>query len=150
MIDAPLSLPNRRTLLGLAAGAGAAGLLPAGAWADSRSGAVAAVIDSMIRDQGFQGVVMLGRGGRARTTHANGMAHIGKAIPMRADTPLGIASISKRLTAVAVMRLVEVGRLSLDAPITTWLPDYPAATGARITLRRLLSNSSGVPNPFRA
>ncbi|RZJ43950.1 MAG: class A beta-lactamase-related serine hydrolase [Brevundimonas sp.] len=150
MIDAPFSPPSRRTLVGLVAGAGAAGLLPTGAWADSRSGAVAAVIDGMVREQGFQGVVMLGRGGRARTTHANGLAHIGKGIPMRADTRLGIASISKRLTAVAVMRLVEQGRLSLDTPITRWLPDYPAATGARITLRRLLSNSSGLPNPFRA
>ncbi|HWW12285.1 MAG TPA: serine hydrolase domain-containing protein, partial [Brevundimonas sp.] len=87
---------------------------------------------------------------RARITHAAGMAQIARGVPMRAATSLGIASISKRLTAVAVMRLVDEGRLSLDAPITTWLADYPAETGARITLRRLLSNSSGVPNPFRA
>lgn len=69
---------------------------------------------------------------------------------MRVGTPLGIASISKRLTAVAVMRLVEQDVLSLDAPITTWLKNYRADTGARLTLRHILSNSSGAPNPFRA
>jgi D-alanyl-D-alanine carboxypeptidase len=148
MIETPLSRPDRRMLLGAAMGAGAMGLLPAGAHAD-RS-ALAAVVEGMVRDHGFQGVVLLGRQGRVQSVHAHGMAHIGKAIPMRADTPLGVASISKRLTAVAVMRLVEQGRLSLDGPITAWLPDYPVATGARVTLRRLLSNSSGVPNPFRA
>jgi CubicO group peptidase (beta-lactamase class C family) len=47
-----------------------------------------------------------------------------------------------------VLKLVEAGKLSLDAPITTWLPDYRADTGAKVTLRRLLSNSSGVPNGF--
>jgi CubicO group peptidase (beta-lactamase class C family) len=103
----------------------------------------------MVRDHGYQGVVMLGRGGRAHFARATGLARIEGAIPMRVGTPLGIASISKRLTAVAVMRLVEQGALSLDAPITTWLTDYPADPGARITLRRLLSNSSGAPNPFR-
>ncbi|WP_439472887.1 serine hydrolase domain-containing protein [Brevundimonas sp.] len=148
MIETPLSRPDRRTLLGVAMGAGAASLLPAVARADTP--AVAAVIEGMVRDHGFQGVVLLGRRGRVQSVHASGMAHIGQGLPMRADTALGIASISKRLTAVAVMRLVEQGRLSLDGPITTWLPDYPAATGAHITLRRLLSNSSGAPNPFRA
>lgn len=150
MIDASLSAPNRRMLLWGAGVAAAAGLLPGAARADGRAEAVGAVLDGMVRVHGFQGVVALGRGGRIRTARAVGMAHIAPGIPMRTDTPLGIASISKRLTAVAVMRLVERGVLSLDAPITTWLPDYRADVGARLTLRRLLSNSSGAPNPFRA
>lgn len=147
MIDASSGALSRRTLLWGAAAVTAAGAPPARA--DGRSDAVAAVVDGMVRDHGFQGVVALGRRGRIQTARAVGMAHIGRGIPMGANTPLGVASISKRLTAVAVMRLVERGLLSLDAPITNWLRDYPADTGARITLRGLLSNSSGAPNPFR-
>lgn len=151
MIDASVPAMSRRTLLWGAGAATAAGVAPPGAArADGRADAVAAVVDGMVRDHGFQGVAALGRRGRIPTARAMGMAHIGQGIPMRADTPLGIASISKRLTAVAVMRLAERGVLSLDAPITTWLPDYRADVGARLTLRRLLSNSSGAPNPFRA
>lgn len=149
MINASLPALNRRMLL-CAGAVTAAGLLPDAAHADGHADAVGVVMDGMDRDHGFQGVVALGRGGRIRTARAIGMAQVAQGIPMRMDTPLGIASISKRLTAVSVMRLVEQGGLSLDAPITTWLPDYRADVGARLTLRRLLSNSSGAPNPFRA
>jgi len=68
-------------------------------------------------------------------------------LPVTPATLFCIGSISKPLTALAVMRLVEEDRLDLDAPVTSyvpWLtfsqPDY--APG--ITLRRLLSHSSGI------
>ena len=150
MIARPLAAPSRRTLLWGGGALGLMGSAPGVAWADSRATAVAGVVDGMVRDHGFQGVVLMGRQGRAHWSRAVGLAQIERGIPLRMETPLGIASISKRLTAVAVMRLVEAGVLSLDAPITTWLPDYRADTGARVTLRRLLSNSSGVPNNFQA
>lgn len=107
-----------------------------------------AIIDAMVRDHGFQGVVLLGRGGTPRFSHAVGSADIDRGTTMTVDTPFRIASVSKRLTSVAVMRLIERNRLALDAPITSYLPDYRADTGARVTLRRLLCNSSGVPNLF--
>lgn len=141
---------NRRSLLALAGGAAAATALPGPALAGGSSleSRVTPLIDGMVRDSGFQGVVLLGQGGRTRFARATGQAVIERAVPMTTDTPLGIASISKRIKAVAVMRLVDQGKLDLDAPITTWLTDYRADTGARVTLRRLLSNSSGVPNLF--
>jgi CubicO group peptidase (beta-lactamase class C family) len=54
-----------------------------------------------------------------------------------------IASASKWLTAAVVLQLVGEGKLSLDKPISTWLPDSPPAAGA-ITLRQLLSQTSGL------
>ena len=42
---------------------------------------------------------------------------------MAPDTPIRIASVSKMFTAVVVLQLVEEGRLTLDEPIATWLPD---------------------------
>ncbi|MDQ8756226.1 serine hydrolase domain-containing protein [Sphingosinicella sp. LHD-64] len=113
------------------------------------TGSARSIIDEMVRQYGFQGVVVIGRDGLPRFSHAVGSADIERQIAVAVETPFGIASISKRLTAVAVMRLVERGRLALDQPITAYLPDYRPDTGARVTLRHLLSNSSGVPNLFR-
>lgn len=108
------------------------------------------VVDAFVKEQAFNGVVMMGKAGRPTYARAFGMADIEAGKPATVDTVYAIASISKWLTATTVLKLVEAGKLSLDAPITTWLPDYRADTGAKITLRRLLSNTSGVPNGFTA
>ncbi|MBD3257812.1 serine hydrolase, partial [candidate division GN15 bacterium] len=57
-----------------------------------------------------------------------------------------ISSITKQFTATAILQLKEQGRLSLDDPVTKYLPDYPAETGDRITIGQLLSHTAGVPN----
>ncbi|HEU4560029.1 MAG TPA: serine hydrolase domain-containing protein [Longimicrobium sp.] len=56
-----------------------------------------------------------------------------------------IASASKWLTAIAVLTLVDEGKLSLDAPISAKLPEFTGAKG-QITLRQLLSHTSGIPD----
>ncbi|CAM2005560.1 serine hydrolase domain-containing protein [Acanthopleuribacter pedis] len=81
-----------------------------------------------------------------------GVATVGKTRPMTADTPTAIGSITKSMTALAVMRLVDQGRLDLDAPVTTYLPDFRTADkqgSDRITVRMLLANSSGLPSMDR-
>lgn len=133
-------------------GAGAAALVSTAAAGTRRTSnpldRTRSVIGAMVRDHGFQGVILLGRRGVPRFAQAIGAADIAAGTALTVHTPFGIASISKRLTTVAIMRLVQRGRLSLDAPITTYLGDYRTDTGARIKLRHLLSNSSGVPNLF--
>lgn len=62
-----------------------------------------------------------------------------------ADTIYPIGSLSKLFNAVAAMRLVEDGRMTLDAPITRHLPWATPATGGPPTLRALLSHGSGLP-----
>jgi D-alanyl-D-alanine carboxypeptidase len=136
----------RRTLLAGSIASALLGNRPVSAADRSQNASMHALINAAARDHSFQGVVVLSRAGRTFYSRAIGMADIARGRPIRVDTPFGIASISKRLTAVAVLRLVEQGKLTLDGPITTWLPWYRADTGARISLRRLLSNSSGVPN----
>jgi CubicO group peptidase (beta-lactamase class C family) len=138
---------DRRDLL--LAGAGLA-LTPAAALAAQPLGSDNPVVDAFVKEQGFNGVVMLGKAGKPTYARAFGMADIEASKPATIDTVYAIASISKWLTAATVLKLVEAGKLSLDAPITTWLKDYRADTGAKVTLRRLLSNSSGVPNGFTA
>ena len=54
-----------------------------------------------------------------------GMADVENQVPVNADTPFLVGSISKSFTALAVMTLVEAGKIDLDAPIRRYLPDAP-------------------------
>jgi D-alanyl-D-alanine carboxypeptidase len=140
---------SRRAMLGSGVALGLVGGSAARA-ADAQAPALRTIVDTFAHEQGFQGVVLFRSAGRPDFSAAIGLADRAKNVPMRAETAFGIASVSKRLTAVATLRLVERGRLTLDAPITRWLPWYRADTGARVTLRHLLSNSSGIPNAYAA
>ncbi len=59
------------------------------------------------------------------------------------DTPFVIGSISKSFTAVAVMQLVEAGGVDLDAGISQYLEAFSDSPGASVTIRQLLSHTSG-------
>ena len=64
------------------------------------------------------------------------------------DTPFVIGSLSKGLTALAVLRLVDGGAIDLDAPASTYLPTFRTAdeaASASITVRQLLNQTSGLP-----
>lgn len=62
---------------------------------------------------------------------------------IKPDTQYPIASASKFFTAATVMAVVDEGKLSLDQPVSTWLPKLPAAAG-KLTLRQILSQTSGL------
>ena len=64
------------------------------------------------------------------------------------QTPFILGSTSKSFTALAVMQLVEAGRIDLDAPVIRYLPWFRtgnATASARITVRNLLNQTSGLP-----
>jgi CubicO group peptidase (beta-lactamase class C family) len=94
----------------------------------------------------FNGVVLVRRAtGETAQVRSFGLANIAGKVPLKASTPFQIGSISKWISSVAVLRLVDQGKLALDVPIKTYLKELPEHTGA-ITLRQLLSNSAGIPN----
>jgi CubicO group peptidase (beta-lactamase class C family) len=66
-------------------------------------------------------------------------------VPLAEDTLFPVASITKLATALAVLRLVADGRLDLDDPLHTHLPDAVAAVGG-VTIRTLLCHTSGLPD----
>lgn len=66
--------------------------------------------------------------------------------PVTVQTPFRIGSITKSFTALAIMQLVEAGKIELDAPVQRNLPWFRAAdeaAAARITVRQLLNQTSG-------
>ena len=62
-----------------------------------------------------------------------------------ASTVYRIGSITKQFTSAAIMRLAERGKLSIDDPMSKYLPDVPTH-GRSITIRRLLNHTSGIHN----
>ena len=72
----------------------------------------------------------------------SGLADVAARRPVTPRTLFAIASITKTFTSALVLRLVEHGVLSLDDPLTKWVPDFPHAEG--VTVRQLLSNTSGL------
>lgn len=74
---------------------------------------------------------------------AVGMADMEQSVPIRPDMVFRIGSITKQFTAVAILQLVEQGKLKLDADIRTYLPDYPTQ-GKTILLEQLLNHTSGI------
>ncbi|WNG22221.1 beta-lactamase family protein [Cystobacter fuscus] len=101
-------------------------------------------------EHGFNGVVLVGRGRHVEDVQTFGLADAEAHVPVTPRTRFEVGSISKWVASIVVLKLVDQGKLSLDAPITTYLPDYRADTGAQLTLRRLMSHSSGVPNQIIA
>jgi CubicO group peptidase (beta-lactamase class C family) len=65
-------------------------------------------------------------------------------VPMRADTIFDMASVSKLFTSIAVMQLVERGKVDPDEPVATYLPEFGVNGKASITIAQLLTHTSGL------
>lgn len=74
-----------------------------------------------------------------------GLADLQNSIPVSENTVFIINSITKAFTGVAIMQLVEVGKLNLSAPVSAYLNDLPD-TWKTVTIQQLLSHTSGIPD----
>jgi serine beta-lactamase-like protein LACTB, mitochondrial len=72
-----------------------------------------------------------------------GMADVENGVPATADTNYRIASINKSLTAVALMQLVEAGKMDLDAPIQKYVPSFPQKQWP-VIVRDVMHHVSGI------
>lgn len=64
-------------------------------------------------------------------------------IPMRQDTIFDLASVSKLFTSTAVMQLFDKGLIKLDEPAATYIPEFAANGKEKVTIRQLLTHTSG-------
>ena len=75
-----------------------------------------------------------------------GVTSVDHPLPVDADTLFQIASVTKTITATVIMRLVEQGRVALDAPVRTYLPSFRLAdadAAARATVKHLVTHTGG-------
>ncbi|RYZ43530.1 MAG: class A beta-lactamase-related serine hydrolase, partial [Myxococcaceae bacterium] len=73
-----------------------------------------------------------------------GVSRVEPATGLKVEDRLRVGSITKSFVAVVALQLQAEGRLSLDAPLATWVPDFPRAD--RISVRQLLNHTSGAFN----
>lgn len=112
---------------------------------------LAAKLDRYVRsfaDSGlFSGVVLVRKNGRTVYNKAYGMAERSFGVPLDTTTRFQIASVSKPITAAAVARLADQGKLSFDDTIDRYIQGIP--NGDRITIDQLLTHFSGLESPDR-
>ena len=90
--------------------------------------------------------VAIARRGDVIFEHVQGSANLARHEEVCRRTAFPLSSVSKPMTATAVMQLVNEGRLQLDAPVCDVLSDLPALKG--ISLSQLLRQTSGLPDPY--
>ena len=78
-------------------------------------------------------------------SHAKGWADIKNQVPMTLKTTMMVYSTTKVLTAAAILKLFDQGKLHLKDTIDKYLPDIPYKE--EITIQQVLSHTSGIPNP---
>jgi D-alanyl-D-alanine carboxypeptidase len=107
-------------------------------------------LDKYVTNEGLPGGVMLLSGPGQRQVVVNGVANRKTNEPVRADTRFYVASVGKMAVAVAILQMVDEGRLSLEAPVAPLVSHLPKIAGlanlGSAKLKQLLDHSSGIPD----
>jgi len=90
--------------------------------------------------------VLVQRCGRPVLARGYGLADLARRAPITPETRFELASVSKQFTALAVLRMVADGTISLDDPIGRYVTELRAHPGRRATIRQLLHHTSGIPD----
>lgn len=125
----------------------AVAFLCAPAWGGADDDALVAAVDRIAADalqRPLAGMsVAVGRGGAVLMAKGYGFANVELEAPARADTVYHIDSINKFLTAAAILKLVDEGRLDLEDDLGRWVPGL-STPQQPIRIRHLLSHTSGL------
>lgn len=109
---------------------------------------VGAEMAVVLQEQGLAGATWALVTPDGVTTGAEGLADISKGSPMRPDHRVQMGSVTKTVLATGILRLVTMGRVSLDQPLADILPgiviDNPWAATHPLRLRHLLDHTSGL------
>jgi CubicO group peptidase (beta-lactamase class C family) len=106
--------------------------------------AIGELVSTEMSRRGIPGLSLaIGAAGELWLEAAFGSADVENDVPARPATAFRLASVSKPMTAVAVLQLAEERRLDLDAPVWRYCPAYPARPSP-VTARLLLSHQGGV------
>lgn len=120
---------------------------PAAQTKDSLAAATAGRLEQLAKTDHFSGVVLIAKDGKTVFSKAYGYANLSDSIPNRLNTRFNLASMGKMFTGMAIMQLVQAGKLSLDAKVGLYLPGYPnKAVADSVTIHQLLTHTSGMGN----
>jgi len=111
--------------------------------------ALSARADKLAGKDEFSGAVLIAKDDRVLFSHAYGLADRKGRIPNTIRTRFRIGSMNKMFTAVAILQLVEAGKVTLTAPLGIYLRDYPNRDVAtKVTIHHLLTHTGGTGDIF--
>ncbi|MGI5490154.1 serine hydrolase domain-containing protein [Microtetraspora malaysiensis] len=116
--------------------------------ADERADVATAYLLGLAEADMFSGVVRLSRGDEVLFEEVYGLAERTHRRPNLPGTPFNVGSMNKMMTSVCIGQLVEQGKLRLDDAVGTHLPDFRPDITGRITIRQLLTHTSGMGDFF--
>jgi CubicO group peptidase (beta-lactamase class C family) len=96
----------------------------------------------------LSGTLLVARGDRVLVERSFGFANHELRVPFTPTTPTNVASITKPLTVIIAMRLLNEKRFSLTDTVARWLPEY--VHGKRMTVEQLMNHTAGVPHRLLA
>lgn len=110
--------------------------------AEQKSIQIAEIVQRKVNLQNFNGNVLVAQKDVILYQKAFGFAHFGDSLTLTNESKFQLASLSKTFTAVAALKLVEAGKLSLTTTVDEVYPDFPYAG---VTIHSLLCHRSGLP-----
>jgi len=99
--------------------------------------------EGSLLNRGFNGQILIAKNGTVVFEKAVGFADMRTKDSLSENTPMHIASVSKTFTSMAVLHLMEEGKLNLDDTLGKYFPGFPYPD---VTVKMLLSHRSGLPN----
>lgn len=107
------------------------------------------LLQRFVAQEDLSGSFLIARNGVPFHTWWQGLANREAGTAVDARTVFRFASLGKMFTAVAILQLRDAGKLTLDAPLATYLPDYPGKeVAAAVTVRQLLNHTAGTGEVF--
>jgi len=101
-------------------------------------------VSQFVKAGQFGGQIIASENGKIIYEKAFGMANADFKIPNQMNTRIGIASITKAMTAVILNRLVEAGKIAPSDKLSKYIPDFPS--GEKITIEMIAAHRSGIPH----
>lgn len=100
------------------------------------------VFENQYPANGPGAAVLVAKNGKTLYRKAFGKANLELDVPMKPENVMELGSITKQFTAVSILKLMEEGKLSLEDPLSRFIPDYPR--GEEIKIHHLLNHTSGI------
>jgi D-alanyl-D-alanine carboxypeptidase len=105
--------------------------------------------DASAAQEKFSGAILIAHHGKIVLDQAWGLANREHNIKNTVDTQFCLGSVNKMFTSIAILQLVQQGKLSLDETLSTYWPDYPNHDlASRVTIRQLLTHTGGTGDIF--
>lgn len=102
------------------------------------------LVQPVARTEQFSGVILASENGQVVYERAFGMANAEFKVPNAINTRIGVASITKPMTSIILMKLIEEQKLGFEDKLSKYIPDFP--NGDKITVSMLAQHRSGIPH----